>query len=47
MKESIEKQKNAGIYKSLIRNLSTVTFNFVLYLNGIILNGITDINSQT
>ena len=46
MKESIEKQKDAWIDSSLIRNLSTLTFNFVLYFNGIILNGISDINYQ-
>ena len=53
MRESIEKQKKkkkTGNYRSLIRNLSTVTYNFVLqhvYFNGIIINDITDIDYQT
>ena len=47
MRESIEKQKNAWIYRSLIRNLLTVTYNFVLYYNGTKFNGITDTNYQT
>ena len=47
MRESIEKQKNAWIYRSLIRNLLTVTYNFVLYCNGTKFNGITDNNYTT
>ena len=38
------KTSDEGNYRSLIRNLSTVTYNSVLYFNGVIIIGITDIN---